>query len=73
MQTKTSKSNDVLFQKLGNNWYAFAEINNEFVYTLLPDGIDPRTTKMELYQIIEDQMVRAAKNNANKRRQAEVA
>lgn len=61
--TKNSEStNDVLFQKLGNTWYIFTEINNEMVYSALPDGMDPRTTKLELYDVIEEHMKKIAGN-----------
>jgi hypothetical protein len=52
--------NDVLFQKLGNTWYIFSEIDNEVVYSAMPDGMDPRTTDLELYQVIEDHMQKVA-------------
>ena len=38
--------NEVLFQKLGTRWYVFSEIENDFVYSPLPDGIDPRSTNL---------------------------
>lgn len=59
--TKSAKMSDVLFQKLGNSWYVFAEVNNEFVYSVLPDGMDPRSTKLELYEVIEEHMKKVAK------------
>ena len=52
---------EVLFQKLGNVWYAFTEIDSEVVYSALPDGLDPRTTNLELYGLIEDHMNKVAK------------
>lgn len=45
---------DVLFQKLGDTWFAFAEINNEVVYSALPKGIDPKSTKLEFYGLIKE-------------------
>jgi len=47
---------DVLFQKLGNTWYVFSEINDDFIYSALPAGLNPKTTKLELFEVIEDQM-----------------
>lgn len=60
LMTTQSKTQDreaeVLFQKLGNTWYIFTEINNELVYSAMPKGMDPKTTKLELYDVIEDHM-----------------
>ena len=51
---------EVLFQKLGNTWYIFTEINDEFIYSALPHGMDPYTTKLELYEVIEGHMKKMA-------------
>lgn len=53
---KAQKKQKVLFQKLGNTWYIFSEINNEIIYSAMPDGMDPRSTKLELYEVIEEHM-----------------
>lgn len=65
--TKTNNTNsvkaqvkDVLFQKIGNTWFIFSEINNEVVYSVMPEGMDPKTTKLELFEVIEDHMTRVA-------------
>jgi hypothetical protein len=55
-----TKESDVLFQKLGNTWYIFSEIENEIVYSALPHGMDPHSTKLELYTVIEDHLRRVA-------------
>ena len=47
---------DVLFQKLGDRWYAFTEINQEVVYCALPPGVDPQSQKFELYSEWEAQL-----------------
>ena len=47
---------DVLFQKLGNTWYVFSEINDDFIYSALPAGVNPKTTKLELFEVIEEHM-----------------
>lgn len=54
---------DILFQKLGNTWYIFTEIENEFIYSALPEGLDPRTTKLELYDVIEEHMKKIKTHN----------
>lgn len=53
-QGQKSIASEVLFQKMGNTWFAFTEINGEMMFTALPAGIDPRKTKIDLQQIIED-------------------
>ena len=51
---------DVLFQKIGNKWFIFSEVNNEVVYSVMPQGMDPKSTKLELFNIIEDHMSKVA-------------
>ena len=51
---------DVLFQKIGNTWFIFSEVNNEVVYSVMPQGMDPKSTKLELFNIIEDHMSKIA-------------
>lgn len=65
MNEFTQKNHDaeVLFQKLGNVWYVFSEINNDVVYSALPTGMDPRTTDLELYTIIEEHMEKVARHH----------
>jgi hypothetical protein len=61
---------DVLFQKIGNTWFIFSEVNNEVVYSVMPTGMDPKTTKLELFEIIEKHMTKVA---GHKRRSNEAA
>lgn len=70
---KTTKSTvkDVLFQKIGNKWFIFSEVNGDMVYSVMPEGMDPKSTKLELYNVIEDHMAKVA--STQKRRHAEVA
>lgn len=56
------REQEVLFQKLGNTWYIFTEINGEAVYSALPSGMDPRKTNLELYHVIEDHLKKVAKH-----------
>lgn len=68
MVTKTEpiiNESDVLFQKLGNTWYVFTELDNEFIYSALPEGMDPRTTKLELFEVIEEHLEKVASNYKN--------
>ena len=59
--------NEILFQKLGNTWYVFTEINDELIYSALPTGMDPHTTKMELFEVIEEHMQKTAKNQMKRK------
>lgn len=56
----TDHVKDVLFQKIGNTWFIFSEVNNEAVYSVMPHGMDPKSTKLELFNIIEDHMTKVA-------------
>ena len=68
VSTLKSSTNDVLFQKLGNTWFAFCEINGETVYSALPQNVDPRSTNLELYHLIEDHLKKVSE--LQKRRSA---
>jgi hypothetical protein len=61
---------EVLFQKLGNTWYVFTEINEELIYSALPSGMDPKTTKMELYEVIEEHLQKVARFHSRGPQQA---
>jgi hypothetical protein len=61
---------DVLFQKIGNTWFIFSEVNNEVIYSVMPYGMDPKSTKLELFSIIEDHMTKIA---SHKRRAPEAS
>jgi len=43
----------VLYQKLGNTWYLFAEIEGKVIFTALPKELNPLENKVEIYEIIE--------------------
>lgn len=53
---------EVLFQKIGNTWFVFTEMENEVVYSALPMGMDPKTTKLELFEIVEQHMEKVAEH-----------
>lgn len=57
-----SAMSDVLFQKLGTTWYVFTETNGEMVYSALPAGMDPQTTNMELFEVIESHMEKVSRH-----------
>ena len=60
-----STERDVLFQKLGETWYAFTQVGEDFVYSALPEGINPKDTKIELFEVIEEHMDKVAKSYKN--------
>ncbi len=53
---------EVLFQKLGNTWYAFTEISGEIIFSALPPGVNPYETEMELFEVVEDHLKKVAKH-----------
>ena len=59
-------TNEVLFQKLGNTWYVFSEVKGEMVYSALPNGMDPRSTKLEPIEVIEEHMEKVSKHYGRK-------
>ncbi len=71
VKTNREESKEVLFQKLGSTWYVFTEINEELVYSALPTGMDPHTTKMELFEVIEEHMQKVSRLQS--RRKPELA
>jgi hypothetical protein len=60
--TKSQATNEVLFQKLGNTWFVFSEIKGDMVYSALPTGMDPHTTSLELFEVIENHMQKVSKH-----------
>ena len=45
---------EVLFQKLGQTWYIFTEVNNEVIYSAMPDGMDPGGLPKERVQKLKE-------------------
>lgn len=64
--TSNTQTNEVLFQKLGNTWYVFTEVQGDMVYSALPDGMTPHTTKLELFEVIEEHMDKVSKHYGRK-------
>ena len=64
--TDTQANSEVLFQKMGNTWYVFTEVNGDMVYSILPDGMDPHTTKLELFEVIEEHMSKVSRHHKRK-------
>ena len=65
-QTNTQATSEVLFQKMGNTWYVFTENNGDMVYSALPYGMDPHTTNLELFEVIEEHMAKVSKHYGRK-------
>ena len=61
MSKSHTVDSNVLFQKLGKTWYVFTEINNEMVFSALPDDVDPHQTSFELISVIEEHMEKVSK------------
>jgi hypothetical protein len=62
--TNNESNKEVLFQKLGNTWYIFSEINSEVIYSAMPEGMDPRNTKLELFEVIENHLTKVSKRRS---------
>ena len=62
------QTNEVLFQKLGATWYAFTEIKGDIIYSALPSGMDPYTTKTEFFEVIENHLEKVSKRSVSRSR-----
>jgi len=71
--TPSNAKSEVLFQKLGNTWYVFSEIKGELVYSALPYGMDPHTTSLELFEVIETHLEKVSNHYSTGRRKPELA
>jgi hypothetical protein len=69
-QTTHKQTSEVLFQKLGETWYVFSESGDDMIYSALPSGMDPRNTKLELMEIVEEHMRKVS--FSDRRRKAEI-
>ena len=45
---------DILFQKMGEKWYLFTQIGDDVIFSELPPGINPKSAKFELYEVLEE-------------------
>lgn len=45
---------------MGSTWYIFTEVEGDMIYSALPEGMCPHSTKLELYEVIEEHMVKVA-------------
>jgi len=66
VNTTIAVDNEVLFQKLGNTWFIFTELEGDMVYSALPTGMDPYSTKLELFQVIESHLKKVARHHKRK-------
>lgn len=67
-KSPSQSQSEVLFQKVGNTWFVFTEIDGNMAYSALPQGMDPHSTKLELFQVIESHMDKVSKHNKAKRK-----
>lgn len=72
--TQKTYATECLFQKLGNTWYVFTELEDNILFSALPEGIDPNTQKLELYEVVEKFLKDAKeKSPKTKKKIAEIA
>lgn len=66
---KCEKFKNVLYQKIGPQWFVFMETSDasqEVLYAPIPKNIDPLLHTMELYEFVEENLpVVAAKKPVN--------
>ncbi len=55
MEEMLNDTVEVLYQKLGSNWYAFVEIDQEIFFCAIPQHLDPRYHKISLSQILNSE------------------
>ncbi len=67
-KTNTNATSEVLFQKLGNTWYVFTEVSGDMVYSALPYGMDPHSTNLELFEVIENHLQKVSKHYSSGRK-----
>ncbi len=48
---------DVLFQKLANQWFAITEKDGEVLFSTLPKGLDPKTDLIAIYKVLEEREI----------------
>lgn len=61
-----NQTSEVLFQKLGNTWYVFTEVSGDMIYSALPNDMDPHTTRLELFEVIEEHMQKVSRHYKRK-------
>ena len=37
-------------------------VENDFIYSPLPEGVNPKTTKLELFEVIENHIIRVSQH-----------
>ena len=73
MGSQTIENADVLFQKLGKTWYVFTEVEGEMIFSALPEGIDPHSTRFELFEVIEDHLKKVSKFEKKRQKSTDMA
>lgn len=70
MKKMKHRNAEVLFQKLGDTWFVFSELqgSGDVIYSSLPAGMNPHDTKLELYELIAEHLEKI--NQLNQQRAA---
>ena len=58
MSKKEESLREVLYQKLGDKWYAFSQIDGEIKYSPCPDNFDPWESQSEIYNVLEGEQLK---------------
>ena len=64
--SRTQATSEVLFQKMGATWFVFTEVSGDMIYSALPEGMNPHTTNLELFEVIEDHMAKVSRHYGRK-------
>lgn len=65
MQEK-SKYQNVLFQKIGPEWYAITEGNDGMMFCKLPEGVNPHDHTFDIIEMLEDNQQQKSKDQIKK-------
>lgn len=58
--TNNTVEKEVLFQKIGSQWYVFSFENDDLHYCALPAHLNPKSSKVEIYEVIANTKAKAA-------------
>ena len=63
----------VLYQKLGQYWYAFSQIDGEVIFTKLPESFQPskiETMNIQLYEVVSQKKSDSLKSKIDSNKNA---
>lgn len=61
MKEFKNRESEVLFQKLGETWYVFTEVQDDVIFSAIPKGIDPYQSNFDLFEVIEEHLKKVSK------------